>query len=88
MYWVSLVCLEFNNFYIVIFYEDNIKFKGGEQITIQGTNFPSALTKVYIGQTSVNIISSSNSQIVIQSPVLAPGSYQLIIPAGSIGNAK
>ena len=57
-------------------------------ITIQGTNLPNS-SPVYIGNVLAQIISASNSQILIKSPSLAPGIYKLIIPAGeNIGNVK
>ena len=57
-------------------------------ITIQGNNLPNS-AKVYIGKVSAEIVSADNSQIVIKSPTLAPGIYQLVIPAGeTIGNVK
>lgn len=61
---------------------------GGELITINGTSLPNPLTKVFIGEQTAKIISSSTTQIVIETPQMGPGVYDLIIPSGSIGNVK
>lgn len=45
------------------------------------------ITDVYIGNNKATLISSTLEQIVIQSPSMAPGLYELIIPIGDIGNA-
>ena len=62
--------------------------KGGETITIDGTNLPTGLAQVLIGSTLARILTSTSSQMTISSPSLNPGIYSLIIPAGSLGKAK
>lgn len=70
-------------------YKKNIiKKLGGEIITIDGVNFTSSLTTIYIGTTLVKIISSNDHEILIESPKMNPGIYNLIIPVGNLGNAK
>jgi hypothetical protein len=39
-----------------------------------------------IGNTIVNVISSKNTELIVQSPALPPGLYYLLIPS-SLGNA-
>lgn len=41
-----------------------------------------------IGNQLVDIINSTDSQLIIKSKGLAPGLYDLIIPAKDLGNAK
>ena len=55
---------------------------------IEGSYFPPSVSKVLIGGIAAKILSSNASQIAILSPKLAPGTYQLTIPAGAIGNVK
>lgn len=77
---------------IYILFYDKLKFfkylqKGNEIITITGTNFPVPLRSIKIGENSIRVLFSSANQIRIVSPSLNPGTYQLIIPSGSSGNA-
>ena len=64
--------------------------KGGQSITISGTNFPLTLSdSIKIGNKQAQILSQTSTQIVILSPALASGTYSLIIPCGaSIGYAR
>lgn len=59
---------------------------GGNNITIVGINLPVNPTNVMIGNTIVNVISSKNTELIVQSPALPPGLYYLLIPS-SLGNA-
>lgn len=60
---------------------------GGETITIIGTNLPNNPQNIQIGKRIVNFVSSNSTQLVIQSPALAPGLYDLKIPVASLGLA-
>jgi len=60
---------------------------GGDNITIIGTNLPVNSTNVQVGTKVVNIISSTSTTLVVQSPALATGLYSLSIPSSSLGNA-
>ena len=57
-------------------------------ITITGTNLPTVLSSVYIGSTDVKVVSNTAQEIIIESPKLSPGLYDLIIPIGDLGNAR
>ena len=60
---------------------------GGQTIVINGTKFNSTNKHVYFGNVSAIIVSYTSTQIVIMSPPMAPGLYNLIIPSSSLGNA-
>jgi len=60
---------------------------GGDNITITGNNLPVNPTNVQIGNKVVNIVSSTSTQLIVQSPALAPGLYSLTIPSSTLGNA-
>ncbi len=61
---------------------------GGELVTINGSNLPTNLQSVLIGKQTVKVLSSSNTQITINTPQMDPGFYDLAILSGSIGYAK
>ena len=61
--------------------------KGNEIITVSGSNFPVPLRAIRIGNNSIRVISSSANQILIVSPKLNPGLYDLVISLGNFGNA-
>ena len=56
-------------------------------VQISGENFPENLTQVLLGNKTVEIVSSNQTNIVILSPSLAPGEYSLFILT-SIGYSK
>jgi hypothetical protein len=50
---------------------------------------PTPATNVRIGNKLVQVISSTREELVIKSPVLAPGIYDLIIPIDeALGNVR
>ena len=57
-------------------------------MTINGNNFNTSIKKVFFGDQSVEILNYTSTQIVVKTPSLTPGLYDLIIPSGEIGNAK
>lgn len=61
---------------------------GDEIISVTGTNLPTGFGSVLVGSTQARVISRSSQQITFVSPKLTPGLYDLIIPAGTIGNTK
>jgi hypothetical protein len=61
---------------------------GGEIIIITGTNFNSSLGQVFFGSVQAASLNFSNTQIIVKSPPMSPGSYSLNIPTGSFGNAR
>lgn len=63
-------------------------FKGGQTITIDGVNFNLNYNQVYFGDEPADIQSYTSTQIVVTSPSLPPGLYELKIYSGSIGYAK
>ena len=69
------------------FFLNVILIKGGDVITISGTNLP-YLPSVTIGKQRVTVINSTSSELVIKSPALPPGLYDIIIPVDSLGNVK
>ena len=46
------------------------------------------MSQVYFGTVQATTLSLTNTQIVVKSPSMAPGLYNLIIPTGSMGNAQ
>jgi hypothetical protein len=70
----------------IYFYK--ISCLGGEIITITGTNFNSSLGQVFFGSVQAASLNFSNTQIIVKSPSMSPGSYSLNIPTGSLGNAR
>ncbi len=61
---------------------------GGETITIDGFNFNLTKSQVFFGNNFVPVKSYNSTKIIITSPSLNPGKYDLIIPVGNLGNAK
>ena len=57
-------------------------------MTITGSNFNVSIYSVFIGDEPAAVISYTSTQIVIKTPALAPGLYNLIIPCGPLGNAR
>ena len=66
---------------------ENFK-KGGETVTVTGTNLPISPANVYFGKQRVKIVSSTSTQLVLKSEPLEPGLYDLQIPIENIGNTK
>lgn len=52
-----------------------------------GINFPSNPDNIQIGNQIVYVLSSSSTQIVVKSPALAPGQYDIKIPTDNLGYA-
>ncbi len=46
------------------------------------------LPSVTIGKQRVTVINSTSSELIIKSPALPPGLYDIIIPVDSLGNVK
>ena len=61
---------------------------GNELITVTGVDLPLTYSNVLIGSQQVTIINSTSTQLIIQSPSLPPGLYDLILFIDSIGNLK
>ena len=62
---------------------------GNELIRVTGVDLPLTYSNVLIGSSKqVTIINSTNTQLIIQSPSLPPGLYDLILFIDSIGNVK
>ena len=53
---------------------------------INGFNFPSDLTNIFIGDNlaEANVLNVSDTQIVFVTPSLAQGTYSILIPCGSV----
>ncbi len=60
---------------------------GGELITVSGTNLPTSSPVVKFGDQMVAVVSSTSSKLVLKSPALKPGIYNLNI-IGPLGNAR
>lgn len=81
---------------LVFFLLINLKIKsnrkkGGQALTISGTNLPTTFSSsIMIGGKAAQLVSTPTStQIVISSPALTSGTYSLNIPCGStIGYAR
>lgn len=61
---------------------------GGQQVTIAGANLPVPIGLVLIGKQYAKVISSTSSQLIIESPSQNPGLYDLAISAGTLGNIR
>lgn len=69
-------------------YESGKIKKGGETVTVRGTNLPTGFSSLLVGSSRAHVISVSSEEITFISPKLTPGLYDLNIPAGTIGNTK
>jgi hypothetical protein len=65
-----------------------LRVLGNELITVTGVDLPLTYSNVLIGSQQVTIINSTSTQLIIQSPSLPPGLYDLILFIDSIGNVK
>ena len=66
--------------------DEAISCKGGESITVTGTNF-AVNPVVMFGSDQALVVSSTNTQIMLISPALAPGLYNFNL-IGNNGNAQ
>ena len=62
--------------------------KGKETIKIIGEDFPENLSKIFIGNVTVDVIAYSNYSIIIESPAMGPGLYKIEIKTEFLGNFK
>jgi len=74
---------------ITAIFPNRLSVLGNELITITGVDLPSIYSNILIGNQQVTLISATNStQLIIQSPALSPGLYDLLLFIDSIGNVK
>ena len=57
-------------------------------ISISGTNFPSQIGDIKIGDSKAKLVSANSNQINIIAPQMSPGVYRLSINIGQMGFAK
>jgi hypothetical protein len=54
---------------------------------LTGTNLPTNVTHIQIGDKRIKVTSVSSTQIVFNSPSMNPGLYDISVFVGSLGNA-
>jgi hypothetical protein len=62
---------------------------GGQIIHVIGYDLPVPAQNVLVGNTQVNVLNSSSTDLFFLSPQLNPGIYNLVIPTkNGLGNVK
>lgn len=65
-----------------------LSVEGGQIVVLTGTNLPVVTSNVKFGAFDVSIISSNTTNLVVRSPALQPGSYDLNLLLESSGLAR
>lgn len=65
-----------------------LSVEGGEVVVLTGSNLPIVSSNVRFGGVEVSIISSNETTLVVRSPALEPGSYDLNLMLESAGFAR
>ena len=60
---------------------------GDTELTVDGTGFSGSSDSVTLGGKAVTIVTSTDTSLQLQLPVLAPGSYPLMVTVPAKGLA-
>lgn len=69
------------------FSANKLSVLGGERLIITGQNLPDS-PMVMFGSKMVKVLTSSNTEILVETPEMQPGLYDLIIPTQNLGYTK
>ena len=57
-------------------------------IKLTGYNLSQSFSSAKIGDVIVDVISSNENYVILKSPPMEPGFYNITIKAGTLGNIK
>ena len=63
-------------------------FAGGDVLTITGLRFGTASPVVTVNEQQLTVMSSSDTEVVVEFPPLHPGSFDLVLVVPNVGLAE